>query len=214
MFVRSRLAKKAHTDVCPYARRIKQDNKLEYFLTDEVIEDGCVFCQHCTPMKKVLKKYDKKIKSLASVLRLKYYLEGGMLIVEDGMSKWKVYYSRNENVYVVHHKNYLDCNKATSIFEGYHLQKDIRPTNVYAVFEYVTEHFHAYMENKRLPKKIREKAKVVFYDERNYQRPKTKSEKDKEKKRKLKKRNKPSKRSKIRRVMELFDLIQKEKHVG
>jgi len=206
MFIRSRFAKKAHTEVCPYISRIKEENKIEYIMTDEVIDDGCVFCQHCTPIKKAMKKYAKKIKHLASVLRLKYYLKDGMLLVEDGMSTWKVYYSRIHGVYVVHHKNYLETNKAQSVFEGYHLQKHIQPTTIVGVFEYITDHFRAYMDNKKLPKEIREKAKVVFYDERNYKRPKAKANK-----KKSKKSLKPSKRSQIKRVMALFEVLQKEK---
>lgn len=204
MFIRSKFTKKAHTDVCPYVSKIKEENKIEYVMTDEVIDDGCVFCQHCTPMKKAMKKYDKKIKHLASVLRLKYYLKDGMLLVEDGMSTWKVYYARINGVYVVHHKNYLEKNKAQSVFDGYHLQKHVQPTNLFNVFEYITEHFRAYMDNKKLPKEIREKAKVVFYDDRNYQRPKVKEQKAKKNKR-------PSKRSQIKKVMALFDMLERER---
>ena len=57
MFIRSKFTKKAHTDVCPYVSKIKEENKIEYVMTDEVIDDGCVFCQHCTPIKKAMKKY-------------------------------------------------------------------------------------------------------------------------------------------------------------
>lgn len=209
MFVRSKLTKKAHTDTCWYVGKIKEENRLEYSITDEVIDDGCVFCQHCTPMKKAIKKYDKKIKHKASVLRLKYFLEDGMLIIEDGMSVWKIYYSRINKSYVVHHKNYLVHNKAISIFPGYHLQ-NVQPKTIFEVFEYVTEHFRAYMGNKRLPRKIRNKAMTVFYDERNCQRPGTNA-KSKTGKGKRNKSAKPSKRSQIKRVMMLFDEIQKEK---
>ena len=39
----------------------KDEFNISYKEKDEVIDDGCVFCQHCTPIKKAMKKYSSTL---------------------------------------------------------------------------------------------------------------------------------------------------------
>ena len=72
MYIRSKASKKAHKDNCRYCQKIFEENKKQYECTDDAIDDGCVFCQYCSPIVERLNKKKAHIEEVAHKLKLKY----------------------------------------------------------------------------------------------------------------------------------------------
>ena len=110
MYVASIKARKVHNDFCPYCNRIKGENKKEYFHMDEGIDEGYVLCQHCSATKRKILEQKEFIDEVAKRRKLEYELKDGMLVIDDGLYKWKGYYSKQYKKVILYHQNYLDTN--------------------------------------------------------------------------------------------------------
>ena len=164
MYIASSITKKAHKQDCRYCKRINKEHQVQYEHTDDAINAGNILCQHCSPVKERMVKNKEKIACLGSRFKLKYELKDGILIVNDGLSKWKVYYSTKRRKLVAYHENHIKAPDEISnpAFSGYHRQK-VWLTSIVEVFEYITDHFHTYLTNDRLPANLQNKAKRIFY---------------------------------------------------
>lgn len=202
MYVASNISKKAHFEWCSHCNKIKEENKKEYFHTDDAIDDGCVFCQHCSMVKKNFKKDKKRIEWAVTRYKLSYEMIDGMLVIDDGMSKWKIFYSTKQRRFVLYHQNYLTLPGETeeSPILGYH-QQNIEFKRLLEAFEYVHHHFQAYLKNFKLPKVLQNKAENIFFEERNHKRPR-------KKRRDVKKEKKIARNRAAKNVLALMKEIQ------
>ena len=172
MYIRSKEARKIHKDNCPYCKKISAKNRLQYEHTDDAINDGCVFCQYCSPIVERLNNKKEHLKEVARRLKLKCKVKDGILIVDDGLSKWKLYYSSRRRNILVYHQNHstMYSKRDTSPVDGYHRQK-VLTTSIENTLEYIHDHFHTYLMNNKLPEKIQNRAKDIFYEKkRKYKR--------------------------------------------
>ena len=131
-----------------------------------------------------------------------------MLVINDGMSKWKVFFSTKRRMLMVYHQNYLHPDKENdkSPIPGYHFQ-NFETKHMLEVFDYINDHFHAYLNNYRLPIGLQNRAKSIFYDERNHKRPRSK-------KKNIKKEKRLAKGQAVNNVLNLIAEIQKEHYNG
>lgn len=164
MYIRSKASKKAHKENCPYAQRILDGNKVQYEHTDDAINDGCVFCQFCSPIVERFNKKKEYLEKVAQKLKLKYKIKEGILLVNDGLSKWKLFYSTRRRKVLVYHQNHTadDSAQEFSPVIGYHRQK-ILMTSIENTFEYISDHFQKYLTYSNLPPHIQNRAKDIFY---------------------------------------------------
>jgi hypothetical protein len=203
MYIRSKASKKAHKDNCRYCQKIFEENKKQYECTDDAIDDGCVFCQYCSPIVERLNKKKAHIEEAAHKLKLKYKLKNGILMVDDGLSKWNLYYSTRKRKILLYHQNHSvkDSEKETSPVTGYHRQK-VLPTSIEATFEYISDHFQNYLTSSKLPENVQNRAKDIFY------------EKKRKYKRNDKSRKKEKHNEKRKAIWNVLTLIEGLQHTG
>lgn len=168
MYIASSIAKRAHKQDCRYCKSIKKEHQVQYEHTDDAINAGNLLCQYCSPMKARMVKNKEKIECFGSRFKLKYEMKDGILLVNDGLSKWKIYYSTKKRKMIAYHENHIKAPDeiANPAFSGYHRQK-VWLTSIMEAFEYISDHFQTYLTNNRLPFKLQNKAKGIFYEQKS-----------------------------------------------
>lgn len=203
MYVAGNKSKIAHNENCPYCKRIKEENRRNYYHTDETIKEGCILCQYYSFASTKYRKQKEQIELTGKKYKLHYEVVDGMMVVNDGMSKWKVFYSSKRHRLMLYHKNYLLFSKRNdySPILGYHFQhKELK--NLIEVFEYISEHFQAYLNNFKFPKSTQNKVNSIYYNKCKHKR--------RHRKKYVKKEKRLARLQAIRNVLLLIEEIQKE----
>jgi hypothetical protein len=129
-----------HENYCPYARKIKLENRL--FISDfEAERRGYHECKFCRSVKGMAYKYKCKSKKFQT----SYDPKADALCIRTDVGFWRVIWSQEEEGWKLFHLNHGDFNSnlETKVLmrRRFHRQWDVvETTNLKKIFDYIRHH--------------------------------------------------------------------------
>ena len=131
-----------HRPNCRYVRNIRNRNRLELFSPDAK-QEGYRACRCCNTMLYMYESEWSNIRYFERKRNMQFCLKDGILYVKTAVGCWKIVYSRNEERFILYHRNGSDrpVDFENPQFERYHLQSDCAHANsIGALLKYIHEH--------------------------------------------------------------------------
>lgn len=184
-----------HAAGCTYSGRIKIKNRNCFATQQEAREHGYRMCNCCAPIVRYMKKEQKEIEDFARKHGMKMHLYDGELHIESGVVPWKIVVNEGSKGISLYHGNrerYSTLEwKHGMLQHHYHRQSDITGSSILEYLNYIYKHDRwrssQIEEYRKLPRRTKNQKK-------QYQKEKKKADK-----------------YAVSRVLNLIDLIQRER---
>ena len=177
-----------HTEVCPYAKRIRYKNKM--ILADNSPDfNNYRPCVCCMSDDRYLRFWANDMKNVHKTVGVKQ-IGNYALYVKTNAGFWKIHVDENKQFVLFHRNKYdQDMTMKELIVGDYHRQKDVSRTySLDKIFRYIKEH---------------DKAKLIM--DEDYRKLPTKTKKQKKYYKSAERRDK---RKQVRNVFSLFDQLE------
>lgn len=163
---------------CVYAKRIKQDNRLE--ISNYQAEERCYHeCKHCSGLRGDVRTHKKNFHAWTRKYNMKftYSKRNDILYVQTNIGFWKIFMREEVGGYLLFHRNTysadMDFNKA--INGDFHRQRDVKITNsLDKLVDYIVAHDRAKLtilvDYRNLPNRTKKQRKYYRAAERKEKR--------------------------------------------
>lgn len=133
-----------HHVQCTYVSRMKDKNKVFFYLQGEAREKGYRICNCCSHMGKYYRKEKSQIQQFAKKHRMKVWLYDGAVYLETEVAPWKIIVNGNRHkmfLYHGNHERYENLKKKNGLMQHhYHFQNDVKCKSILDYMNYVVRH--------------------------------------------------------------------------
>lgn len=143
-----------HTEQCPYANRIKPENRGMFQTASEAEEQGYYACSYCSKTGKAFRRSRAEIEKFCEETGYICDLRKGRIFVKTPVDSWLIFCSAENGKFQTYHEN--RWKHGDGFRKTYHRQK-WRFISIYDTLLSIFDHTSAYLKKPDIPGQIKRK---------------------------------------------------------